>query len=56
MSHSTALEEILDKPDIVELIFSTLSAANAFRFGRVARLTRDVMKIVTPGPTASTST
>jgi hypothetical protein len=46
MSHSAALEEILDKPDIVELIFSTLSPANAFKFGRVARLTRDVMKIV----------
>jgi hypothetical protein len=49
MSHSTALDEMLHRPEVVELVFSTLSPANAFKFCRVARLTRDVMKIVNAG-------
>lgn len=45
MSHSAALDEILHRSEIVETIFSVLSPANAMRFSRVARVTRDVMKI-----------
>src|ERR1700738_3208192 len=46
MLHSTALENFLRQPEVVELIFSTLSPANTFKFSCVAWLTRDVMKII----------
>jgi hypothetical protein len=46
MSHSHSLDHILHRPEIVQLVFSTLSPANALKFSRVRQVTRDVMTIV----------
>lgn len=46
MTHYDALDNILHRPEIVDSIFASLSPANAVRFQRVARVTRDIMHFV----------